>query len=77
MESAATPTARRMIELEWRYATDPDLPSRAPPNFRPREDPEEHIWTYSVKDRSSRVVTRTGTQRQMDEDIRNARSNEK
>jgi hypothetical protein len=72
MPTGATPAARRTIELEWRYVTDPHLPPRAAPDFLPQEDPEQHIWTYSVRDSTGRVVTRTGTQRQMDEDLRKA-----
>ena len=56
------PAARRAIETEWRYATDPHLPPRAAPDFRSREDPEEQIWTYSFKDNTGRVLTRTGTE---------------
>ena len=40
---ATTPAARRAIEIEWRYTTDPHLPPRAAPDFRSREDPDEHI----------------------------------
>lgn len=56
-----TPTDRRTIELEWRYATDPHLPPRAPPHFRPREDPKEHLWTYGFKDEAGRLFNGTGT----------------
>jgi len=72
MATAATPAARRAIEIEWRYITDPHLPSRAAPDFRSREDPEEQVWTYSFKDSTGRVLTRTGTQRQMDKDLQGA-----
>jgi len=48
MTTAATPAARRAIEIEWRYATDPHLPPRAAPDFRSREDPEEQIWTLQL-----------------------------
>jgi hypothetical protein len=69
MATAATPAARRAIEIEWRYATDPHLPPRAAPDFRSREDPEKQIWTYSFKDNTGRVLARTGTQRQIDKDL--------
>lgn len=35
MAMAATPVARRAIEIEWRYATDPHLPPRAAPDSVP------------------------------------------
>ena len=41
--TAMTPAARRAIEKESRYTTDPDLPPRAAPDFRSREDPDEHM----------------------------------
>ncbi|KAI1121627.1 hypothetical protein F5Y10DRAFT_255912 [Nemania abortiva] len=66
---ATTPAARRAIEVEWRYITDPNLPPRAAPGFRPREDPEEQIWTYNIKDNTGRMVQRIGTQRQMEMDM--------
>ena len=66
---ATTPTARRAIEEEWRYATDPHLPPRAAPDFRSREDPEEQIWTYSFKDVTGKMINREGTRRQMDMDM--------
>lgn len=72
METAATPIARRAIELEWRYVTNLHLPPCAAPDFRSQEDPKEQIWTYSFRDNTGRVLTRTGTQRQMDEDLRRA-----
>jgi hypothetical protein len=40
--TAMTPAARRVSEKEWRYTTDPNLPPRAAPGFRSREDPDEH-----------------------------------
>lgn len=59
--TATTPAARRSIELAWRYATDPDLPPRAAPGFRSREDPDEQVWDYGFKDDSGKVITGTGT----------------
>jgi hypothetical protein len=41
--TAMTLAARRAIEKEWRYTADPNLPPRAAPDFRSREDPSEHI----------------------------------
>lgn len=64
--SAATPAARRAIELNWRYMTDLHLPPRAAPNFRSREDPEEHVWKYSFRDGNGKVVSGQGTLRQME-----------
>jgi hypothetical protein len=63
MATAATPAARRAIEVDRHYATDPHLPPRAAPDFRSQEDPEEQIWTYSFKDNTGTVLTCTGTQR--------------
>jgi hypothetical protein len=63
--SATTPAARRAIEIDWRYTTDPYLPARAAPDFRSREDPNEHVWNYSFKDKNGRVITGRGTQEQM------------
>ncbi|KAF1952621.1 hypothetical protein CC80DRAFT_421890, partial [Byssothecium circinans] len=45
--TATTPAARRTIEQEWRYTTDPHLPPRTAPDFRPRDDPDEHVWEHS------------------------------
>lgn len=45
-----TPAARRAIEKEWRYTTDPNLPPRAAPSFLSREDPDEHEWDYGFRD---------------------------
>jgi hypothetical protein len=56
----------------WRYITNLHLPPRAAPDFRSREDPEEKVWTYNFKDNIGRVLARTGTQRQMDEDLQGA-----
>ena len=61
---ATTPAARRAIEIEWRYATDPTLPPRAAPDFRSRDEPDEHVWTYSFKDEDGNVVDGKGTLRQ-------------
>ena len=69
----ATPSARRAIEVEWRYVTDLHLPPRAAPGFRSRAEPGEQIWTYSIRTDTGRVLTRTGTQRQMDEDLQRRR----
>jgi hypothetical protein len=41
--TAITPATRRAIEKEWRYTTDPHLPRRAAPDFRLREDSDEHM----------------------------------
>lgn len=54
--SAATPGARRAVEIDWRYTTDPYLPPRAAPGFRSREDPDEQVWNYSFKDGSGKVI---------------------
>ncbi|KAF2808242.1 uncharacterized protein BDZ99DRAFT_49956 [Mytilinidion resinicola] len=50
ISTATTPTARRSLELAWRYSTDPHLPTRAAPGFRSREDPDEQVWVYSFRD---------------------------
>jgi hypothetical protein len=70
MGTAATPAERRAIEILWRYPTDLHLPPRAPPYFRSREEPEEHQWTFSFRDKAGGVLTRTGTQREMDRTCR-------
>jgi hypothetical protein len=64
--SATTPAARRAIEIDWRYTTDPHLPPRAAPDFRSREDPDEQVWNYGFKDNNGRVITGRGTQKQME-----------
>jgi hypothetical protein len=64
--TAATPAARRSIELAWRYATDPYLPPRAVPGFRSREDPDEQVWNYGFKDDTGNVITGTGTLKEME-----------
>lgn len=69
MASATTPAARRAIELKWRYVTDPHLPPREAPFFRSRADPEEHIWEYSFKDHTGKIVNRRGTQGQIKQDL--------
>jgi hypothetical protein len=74
MAAAATPVTRRAIELEWRYVTDLHLSPRAAPDFQSQEDPEQHIWTCSFRDNTGRLVTCTGTHRQMDEDLQKATS---
>ncbi|KAH7403104.1 hypothetical protein BKA64DRAFT_668346 [Cadophora sp. MPI-SDFR-AT-0126] len=48
---STTPAARRAIEIDWLYTTDPYLPPRAAPDFRSWEDPDEHVWDYSFKRR--------------------------
>ena len=63
---ATTPAARRAIETEWRYTTDPNQPPRAAPAFRSREDPDEHIWEYGFKDDTGKVITGRGTLKQME-----------
>lgn len=65
--TASTPAARRATEIEWRYTTDPHLPPRTAPAFHSREDPEEHIWAYSLKDKSGKVINGTGTMKQIEE----------
>jgi hypothetical protein len=69
MATAATPAARRAIEIQWRYTTDLSLLPRASPYFRSREEPEEHQWTFSFRDNTGGVSTRTGTEREMYEDL--------
>lgn len=64
--SATTPAARRAIEIRWRYIANPDLPPRAAPRFRSREEPDEQIWDYSFKDNNGNVITGTGTMKQME-----------
>lgn len=61
MATSATPAVRRVMELEWRYVSNLHLLPRAAPDFQSREDPKQHIWTYSFRDNTGRVVTRTGT----------------
>lgn len=68
-ESAATPAARREIEVNWRYATDPNLPPRRAPDFRSQTDPGEAIWYYSLKDLAGKIVDKRGTERQMNNDL--------
>ena len=63
---ATTTGARRAIEIEWRYTTDPYLPPRAALDFRSREDPNEQIWNYSFKDDTSKVITGRGILKQME-----------
>lgn len=64
--SATTPAARRAIEIDWRYTTDPYLPPRVAPDFRSREDPDEQVWDYSFKDDNGKVITGKGTLKQME-----------
>jgi hypothetical protein len=64
--SVTTPAARRAIEIDWRYTTDPHLPPRVAPDFRSREDPDKQVWYYSFKDNNGRVITGRGTQKQME-----------
>ncbi|KAG9228958.1 hypothetical protein BJ875DRAFT_508229 [Amylocarpus encephaloides] len=64
--SPTTPGARRAIEIDWRYTTDPRLPPRAAPDFRSREDADEHVWDYSFKDGNGKLVSGTGTMKQME-----------
>ncbi|UKZ83472.1 hypothetical protein TrVFT333_011281 [Trichoderma virens FT-333] len=67
--NATTAAARRAIELEWRYTTDPQLPPRQAPHFRSRADPDEYIWEYGIKDRAGNIINRRGTQKQMEQDL--------
>ena len=39
-------------------------------------DPEKHLWTYSIKNSTGKVLTHTGTQRQIDEDLQAVRKRE-
>ncbi|KAF2472780.1 uncharacterized protein BDR25DRAFT_302436 [Lindgomyces ingoldianus] len=64
--AAMTPAARRIIEKEWRYTTDPDLPRRAAPEFCSREDPDEHVQEYGFRYDTGRVVRGYGTMKQME-----------
>lgn len=64
--TATTAAARRAIEKEWRYTTDPHLPHRKAPDFRPQEDPDEHVWDYNFKDDTGRIVRGRGTMREME-----------
>ena len=63
---ATTPAARRAIEIEWRYTTDPYLPPREAPAFHSREDPDEQVWDYSFKDDTGKVISGKGTPKQME-----------
>ncbi|KAI8931441.1 hypothetical protein NX059_011768 [Plenodomus lindquistii] len=65
-KTATTPAERRIIEQEWRYTTDPRLPPRTGPNFRPQDDPDKHIWNYGFKDNTGKVINGRGTMRQME-----------
>jgi hypothetical protein len=69
MAMAATPVERlRAIEIAWRYdVPDIHLPPRAPPHFRSREEPEERQWRFSSRDNTGKVLTRTGTWREMED----------
>jgi hypothetical protein len=64
--TATTPAARRTIEKEWRYTTDPNLPPRAAPDFRSREDPDEHIWDYNFRDDTGKMISGRGTMKEME-----------
>jgi hypothetical protein len=64
--TAITPIARRTIEKEWRYTTDPHLPRRRAPDFHSREDPDEHIWDYNFRDNTRKIVEGRGTMEQME-----------
>ena len=54
MDLSETPASRRAIEIDWRYTTDPYPPPRTVPDFRSREDPDEHVWDHSLKDDNAR-----------------------
>jgi hypothetical protein len=70
METPSALAARRAIEIEWQYTTDPHLFAEScGPYFRSREDPDEHLWTYSFVDNTSRMTTHTGTLGEMEMDI--------
>ncbi|KAH9873081.1 hypothetical protein J1614_005478 [Plenodomus biglobosus] len=64
--AATTPAARRTIEQEWRYMTDPHLPPRKAPYFRPQDDPDEHVWEYGFRDDTGKVIKGRGTMKQME-----------
>jgi hypothetical protein len=68
-ETASTPVARRITEIEWRYITTLHLPPRATPDFRSRGDSEEQIWIYNIRDTAGKMITRKGTLKQMEADI--------
>jgi hypothetical protein len=55
------PAARCTIEEEWQYTTDPNLPPRAAPDFRSREDPDEDVWEYGFRDNTGKLVKGRGT----------------
>ncbi|KAF2843853.1 hypothetical protein T440DRAFT_473858 [Plenodomus tracheiphilus IPT5] len=61
-----TPAARRAIEKEWRYTTDPNLPPRAASSFLSREDPDEHEWDYGFRDDTGKVIQGRGTMKQIE-----------
>lgn len=65
-DSATTPTTRRMIEIAWRYTTDPKFPARTAPDFCSREDPDEQVWSYGFKDKNGKVISGRGTMKQME-----------
>ncbi|OCL08747.1 hypothetical protein AOQ84DRAFT_292525, partial [Glonium stellatum] len=54
MTTVATTAARRAIKKEWRYTTDSHLPPRAAPDFRSREDPDEHVWAKKKQESKKR-----------------------
>ena len=64
--TATTPAVRRIIEQEWRYTTDPHLPRRTAPDFRPRDDTDEHVWEYGFRDETGKVIKGKGTMKQME-----------
>jgi hypothetical protein len=66
---ASTPAARRAIEIEWRYTTNPDLPRQKAPDFLSREDPDEQEWTYSFRNNAGVMISRRRTKKQMEADI--------
>jgi hypothetical protein len=68
-ETASTPADRRRIEIASRHITDPYLPPRAAPGFLPREEPGQQVWQYSFRNDAGQMISRTGTQEQMEADL--------
>jgi hypothetical protein len=62
--TATTPAMRRTIEQEWRYTTDPYLPRRTAPGFRPQDDPDENVWEYGFRDDTGKMIKGRGTTKQ-------------
>ena len=71
--TATTVAERRIMEDEWRYITDPNLPPLAAPNFRFREDTDEHVWEYGFRDDTGKVIRGQGTMKQIGEHMASRR----